>query len=734
MLCQDSPRLRLMTFNIRYGTANDGDNRWALRRHTVPARIRANDADVVGLQEALPFQVAQLRIALPEYEFYGIGRERDGGGETCTVLVRASRLVIEKSGTFWLGKERGVRAWDAALPRIASWVVLRDRKGHQRFVVVNTHFDHRGRKAREESGKLIGRWLQRFPELPKLVLGDLNTGENTPPLTALQAAGLRDTFRVVHPDAGDVGTFHGFRGRAGPAKIDYVLASEGVTVHKAAIDRSQDGGRYCSDHYPVTAVVSMPSAAPPKLMPVLDAGMWHIGDNPDLGRLTTPRQEVVDHAIWRARDGTWQLWACIRGTSIGRLLYAWEGDALEQVGWRRRGIAMRALAAAGESLDDWGGKEWIQAPHVIEHGGVFHMLYGGHRSELEHCQICLARSRDGREFTRYRNAMGMSRVFVGPGEARDPMTLRIGDTYYCYYAGNPDPRSRRDTGRIYCRTSKDFLHWSQPVAVNFGGVAGSGMWDAECPHVVAREGWLYLFRTTDYRMPLTYVYRSDDPLDFGRGNDDKLVVTIAVAAPEIVSDRGRDYISSVHDLRGGIQLGRLRWIPEGQAPTTPGFVARLATLWDFEDGTLDGWTATGDAFAHQPTYADSARVRNRIVDPQGRYFVGTYEKRPDASTKPGSSQGDAPTGTLRSPEFVLPAGHLAFLVAGGRDKKRLFVSLHLVAGDQEIARATGHGNNRLRRVVWDVGAHAGERAYVRIVDQSSDPWGHINVDDFRIER
>jgi hypothetical protein len=85
------------------------------------------------------------------------------------------------------------------------------------------------------------------------------------------------------------------------------------------------------------------------------------------------------------------------------------------------------------------------------------------------------------------------------------------------------------------------------------------MWSAECPHVVYREGYYYLFRTTSYRKPLTYIYRSTDPLDFGLDHDDKLIGSIAVAAPEIISDGKHDYISSVHDLAGGVQLSRLAW-------------------------------------------------------------------------------------------------------------------------------------------------------------------------------
>lgn len=361
------------------------------------------------------------------------------------------------------------------------------------------------------------------------------------------------------------------------------------------------------------------------------------------------------------------------------------------------------------------------------------MLYGGHRSELDHCQIALATSTDGRDFVRHRDPLGQSRVFIGPGEARDPMTIRIGETFYCYYTGNPDPTNRRDVAGIYCRRSDDLVHWSAPRRVAYGGSAGDGMWSAECPFVVQREGWFYLFRTSSYRTPLTHVYRSADPLDFGLDDDAKKVGTIAVAAPEVVTDQGEDFISSVHDLAGGVQLYRLAWVPEGDVPRSTRFFSVLQPLWNFEAGGLDGWLRSGEAFAGQPTYQEGRTTRGQTTNAEGHYYIGTYEDRPDKAAPAGRIQGDRPQGRLRSPEFELPRGHLGFRIGGGQDRERLHVALRLADGT-ELRRATGTGSNAMDTVVWDLREHAGKAAYIEIVDASSRPWGHINVDDFRIER
>ena len=186
---------------------------------------------------------------------------------------------------------------------------------------------------------------------------------------------------------------------------------------------------------------------------------------------------------------------------------------------------MRVDRSLGESIDEHDGREWIQAPHVIVKDGVHHMFYGGHMTEAGDGQICLATSPDGRDFTRHRNANGYSRVFQGPAESRDPMVLKIGELYYCYYTGH-------DVGRpapckIYCRTSPDLIEWSDFREVSWGGSGGSGNWDAECPFVVHLDGYYYLFRTSWYWPPaVTHVYRSRRPpgLRVGRrlevpGND-----------------------------------------------------------------------------------------------------------------------------------------------------------------------------------------------------------------------
>jgi hypothetical protein len=312
------------------------------------------------------------------------------------------------------------------------------------------------------------------------------------------------------------------------------------------------------------------------LRPVLDGDFWTIGPRPDLrGLLPVPdvqAHECVDHHVYQGADGAWHLWGCIRKTSVGRILYHWEGDRLTEAGWRQTGEIIRADHDAGESLADWRGEEWIQSPCVVCHRGTYYMFYGGHGTGIAangqpvpyedprmDGQVCLMTSPDGRSWRRHRDAQGYSRLFLGPGETRDPCLIRVGDCWHLYYAGYHDDDPMQ--AGYYLRTSSDLIHWADWRLVHQDQRYGPDRWGTECPHVVRRGGLYYLFRTEHYASARTHVFCSADPTDFGIGDARaKYVCDIAVAAPEVVVDAGgHEYITSNHDLLGGTQICRLRW-------------------------------------------------------------------------------------------------------------------------------------------------------------------------------
>lgn len=254
-----------MSFNIRYGTADDGPNRWALRKDLLIETIRAFDPDLLGMQEVLASPAAELRTALPGHDFVGAGRD-DGAsaGEFVPILWRRAAFRKLDAGHFWLSAEPqtpGSVGWDAALTRMATWVRLQPVAGaRSEFVVINTHFDHHGTEARLESARAIRRWIEKLGPTPVILIGDFNCGPDDPPYAELCENGrgpgrLRDAFSAAAAADASAGTFHAFRGAANGPRIDWILADRGFEPVRAAIDRTQRDGRFASDHFAITALL-----------------------------------------------------------------------------------------------------------------------------------------------------------------------------------------------------------------------------------------------------------------------------------------------------------------------------------------------------------------------------------------------------------------------------------------------------------------------------------------------
>jgi len=276
----DGLELRLMSFNIRYGTANDGQNHWKNRREMVFDVFRNHRPDIVGLQEALDFQIAEIRKAIAKYGQIGVARE-DGktDGEFSALLYNIDLYKVDESGTFWFSNTPevpGSSHWGNACVRICTWARFLEKKSGRAFYVFNLHLDHVSQPSREKSAVLLAQRIhQRKHKDPFAVTGDFNTGENNPVVMYLKDEApladqngreshnpvpMVDTFRVLHPDVKDVRTAHGFRGNRKGNKIDYVFTPPVVKVLEAQILYDNVDGRYPSDHFPVTATLRLPAA------------------------------------------------------------------------------------------------------------------------------------------------------------------------------------------------------------------------------------------------------------------------------------------------------------------------------------------------------------------------------------------------------------------------------------------------------------------------------------------
>ncbi len=253
--------LGVMTYNIRYGTARDGESAWDLRKAALVEVIRSRMPDLLGTQEGLDFQVAFLAENLPEYEWFALGRDPDGAGEHMAVFYRRDRFRRIDGGHFWLSEtpdRPGTLSWDSSLNRMATWVRLEDRDSGSELLFLNTHLDHRSAWAREQGAALIA---ARLTELAKdgiaIVVGDFNSAaEASPAYDALTGAGLADAWLSASEQAGPAGTCPGFVPGERPdvPRIDWILASPTLRVRRCEVLTDTHEGRYPSDHLPVYAV------------------------------------------------------------------------------------------------------------------------------------------------------------------------------------------------------------------------------------------------------------------------------------------------------------------------------------------------------------------------------------------------------------------------------------------------------------------------------------------------
>ncbi len=258
-----SSSFRVMTYNIRMDTVNDGKNQWHLRKDRVIGLIRHYKPDLLGVQEALPQQMADLQAGLSDYGSYGVGRN-DGrdSGEFSAVFYRHDRFELTDKGTFWLSETPdtpGSIGWDAALPRICSWIRLKDRSTNKDVCYFNTHFDHRGEKARRESAHLILNRIQQITgsATPAILTGDFNLGpESDAYRTIITNTTFQDAKLLTEaPHSGPDDTRFGFDVESSIGyRIDYIfITSSNFKILKHAHLTDSENKCYLSDHLPVLA-------------------------------------------------------------------------------------------------------------------------------------------------------------------------------------------------------------------------------------------------------------------------------------------------------------------------------------------------------------------------------------------------------------------------------------------------------------------------------------------------
>ena len=266
--CQKVEPLPVMSFNVRYGTAKDGDFVWENRKDAACAMILDKHPAVFGVQEALDFQLTYFEEHCPGYRFVGVGRE-DGlhEGEHMAVFYDSNRIELLQWGTYWLSETpfQPSLGWDAACRRTATWTLLKDKATDRQFYFVNTHLDHVGKEARRRGLLLL---VERIGAMnpdgyPMILTGDMNVYPDDPCLNELRTLmqDSRQTAKVTDNDQ----TWHDWGKVTGNPPIDYVFYAGFQGCDKFEVVREPYGGiAYVSDHYPVMATLRFDKPAAPK--------------------------------------------------------------------------------------------------------------------------------------------------------------------------------------------------------------------------------------------------------------------------------------------------------------------------------------------------------------------------------------------------------------------------------------------------------------------------------------
>lgn len=257
--------LNVMTFNIRLDTASDSLNNWQYRKENLVSQVLHHRTSLLGVQEALENQMQDLQGLLKGWKHVGVPRDNSKGGEYSAIFYDSARLSLIEQNTFWLSEniyKKGIKGWDAALPRIVTWAKFRDNLTKKVFYIFNTHFDHKGKIARRESAKLLLKQIETIAgKYPVIAMGDFNAPPSDEPIKIItdnaNPLHLTDAKSVsVAAHYGPTGTFNGFTsGETTPDPIDYIFIKNEVRVLSHATFSQTWNGRFSSDHFPVFAEI-----------------------------------------------------------------------------------------------------------------------------------------------------------------------------------------------------------------------------------------------------------------------------------------------------------------------------------------------------------------------------------------------------------------------------------------------------------------------------------------------
>lgn len=254
-------QLKVMSFNVRLSSGNDGTNSWDFRKEACVACIRDQRPTVLGFQEAVyatQWLFFKEKLAA-DYDGFGVGRD-DGvqKGECMGILYRKDEVELIDGGTFWLSAspDKPSKGWDANNMRTATWGLFKLKATGKKFCYINTHLDHKGKTARAESMKLL---MKKFAELnpeglPQVLTADFNTTAGDAIFTEMKRTmgDAREDAPQGHTDYN--ATYNGWG--SSTSTIDHIFYSKSASVAEYhTVTESYGDAEYVSDHYPIYALI-----------------------------------------------------------------------------------------------------------------------------------------------------------------------------------------------------------------------------------------------------------------------------------------------------------------------------------------------------------------------------------------------------------------------------------------------------------------------------------------------
>ena len=248
---------RIMTYNLRLDLASDGENAWPNRKEFLSSQVQFYSPDLMGVQEARPNQMADLKGVLKNYKTIGTGRDGVDQGEFSAIFYNANKFKVEKEHTFWLSEtpEEFSKGWDAAYPRICTYGLFTSLENGKQLWVFNTHLDHKGPQAQLKGIQLILDKIATLNtiNLPVVLMGDFNVEPDSKLITNLKLK-MNDSKELAKISFGSNGTFNGFKfDEPVTRRIDYIMLSKSnsLEVEKYGVLSSSIDLKYPSDHFPV---------------------------------------------------------------------------------------------------------------------------------------------------------------------------------------------------------------------------------------------------------------------------------------------------------------------------------------------------------------------------------------------------------------------------------------------------------------------------------------------------